>query len=509
MTAAGRGGGWALWRVALLLGMGALAAVYAAVALRYFAFPYGDLGWAIDHLVWNAWQMARGEAVYTDPRLGHPGAFMYTPGFTLMLVPLVKLFGPELWTARLLNLLATGLLLAIVVRETARRVGHRRLGWFAAGLVFLLGGSNFSSLIVVHPEGWAVAFALLALRATQRVSQPAGGRDLAAAVLWSCAAVATKQTMLTYVAVAAVALVAGGRARAAAAYLGVVAALLAAGVALGQWATDGWLLQYLLLGAHHTMQWEQLPAVLEFMAQQLLPYLLVIAAGIAAGAWWRDEAAPVGRLRALLADPWLVALGVGLALQPIVMLKRGNMPNHLLGLSLLLVPLVLQAVEALLPRLRPRLQGRRALAATLGALCLGWTGWRLVQDVPPLWRNLEHYDERVQVAQRLEQIVQQSPGPVWTPMGIAFAYRNGAPVVAPVLIVSEFLAVMPEVIAPVLAQLDRAEFATILVPALFFELLPESEFRPRFTAHYRIAEVVGADAMMGTFTPVVVLERAE
>ena len=469
--------------------------------MRYFFFPYGDLGWAIDHIVWNAWQMANGQPVYTDPRLGDPAAFMYTPGFTFLCVPLVAIFGPELWTARLVHLVGAVLLVVLATREAARRVGNRRLVAFAPGLVILLGSLNFSALIEVNPEVWAVAFALLALRATQRAAD--GGRGLRAAVLWSCAAVATKQTMLAYVAVAAVALLAGRRARAALLYAGGVAALLGAGAALGQWATGGWFLTYVLLGAHHELLWGQLPDVLRFMAEQLLPYLLVLAAA----ALWGRARTSGPRLPALLRDAWALALVVEIVLQPVVLLKRGDMPNHFLGVSILLVPLLLAAVEALLPRLRER----RALAASLGALCLGWAGWRLAQDIPPLWRNLEQYEPRLAVVRRLEELVRESHGSTWAPMGISLAYRNGAPVVAPALLLAEFLPVMPEVVQPILARLDRAEFETILLPnrASFFSLLPEAEFRPRFNAHYRVAEVVGADALMGAITPVTVLRRSE
>jgi hypothetical protein len=469
------------------------------VLVRYFLFPYGDLGWAIDHIVWNAWQMASGQPVYTDPRLGDPAAFMYTPGFTFLCVPLVAIFGPELWTARLVHLVGAVLLVVITTRETARRVRDRRLVALAPGLVILLGSLNFSALIEVNPEVWAVAFALLALRATQRAAD--GGRGLLAAVLWSCAAVATKQTMLAYVAVAAVALLVSRRARAAVLYAGGVAALLGAGAALGQWATGGWFLTYVLLGAHHELLWGQLPDVLRFMAEQLLPYLLVLAA---AALWGRGRTSGP-RLPALLRDAWALALVVELVLQPVVLLKRGDMPNHFLGVSILLVPLLLAAVEALLPRLRER----RTLAASLGALCLGWAGLRLAQDIPPLWRNLEQYESRLAVVRRLETLVREAEGPVWVPMGIALAYRNGAPVVAPALILAEFLPVTPEVVDPVLERLDRAEFQRILVPAALFELLPESEFEPRLRAHYRPAEVVGGQTLMGMITPVTVLERKD
>ena len=501
---------WRLWRGALLLAMAALAALYAAVALRYFAFPYGDLGWAIDHIVWNAWQLARGQAVYTDPALGDPGAFMYTPGFTFLVWPLVALFGPQLWTARLVNLIGAALLVTLVTRETAGRVRDRRLLLFAPGLVFLLGAANSSSLIVVHPEVWGVTFALLALGGVRRVIEGRGAA-LVPAVLWTCAAVATKQTMLLYAVVAAVALAAARRPRQAGLYLLGVAVLLGAGALLGQTLTGGWFLRYALLGVHHAMQWPELPKVLDFMARQFLPYVLVIAAGIAVGGWSGGGAAgsePGGAprrttLRDLLRDPWLVAFALSLPLQPIVLLKRGNMPNHLLGVCLLLVPLVLQAVEALLPRLRPR----RAAAGVLAVLCLAWVAGRLAEDSRPLWRNLAQYDSRLAVVRRLETLVRDSKGEVWVPMGISLAYRNGAPVVAPALILAEFLPVTPAVLAPLLARLDRAEFERILVPALLFDLLPEGELEPRFRAHYRPTEVVGGETQMGIITPVVVLER--
>ena len=496
------GAGWRLWRGLLLLALGALAAVYVAVLVRYFLFPYGDLGWAIDHIVWNAWQMASGQPVYTDPHLGDPAAFMYTPGFTFLCVPLVAVFGPVPWTARLVHLIGAVLLVVLVTRETAGRVSDRRLAAFAPGLVILLGSLNFSTLIEVNPEVWAVAFALLALRATQRVAD--GGRGLAAAVLCSFAAVATKQTMLAYVPVAALVLLAARGARAATLYAAGVAVLLGAGAALGQWATGGWFLRYVLLGARHELLWGQLPAVLVFMAEQLLPYLLVLGA---AALWGRARPPGASRPAGWLRDAWALALVVEIALQPIVLLKRGDMPNHFLGVSMLLVPLLLAAVEALLPRLRER----RALAASLGALALGWVGLRLAQDVPPLWRHLESYDDRVAVVRRLETIVRESHGSAWVPMGISLAYRNGAPVIAPALILAEFLPAMPEVVEPVLARLERAEFETIVLPnpASFFSLLPEAKFRPRLDAHYRIAEVVGTDTPMGALTPFVVMRRVE
>ncbi|HZM00968.1 MAG TPA: hypothetical protein VFD43_12030, partial [Planctomycetota bacterium] len=139
---------------------------------------------------------------------------------------------------------------------------------------------------------------------------------------------------------------------------------------------------------------------------------------------------------------------------------------------------------------------------------LAWCGVRVVTDVPPLWRNIEQYEQRRAVCTRLEEIVRESRDSVWVSQGIAFAYRNGAEVIAPVLVLYDFREVHPEIFDRILARVEAEEFETILVPAQFMDATPADRFRAAFREHYRVAEVVGADALMGTFTPVIVLRRA-
>jgi len=372
---AGAARAWTSWRVALLAGAAAMGALYVAYALLYFDFPLVDRGWTIDHLVHNAWQIVQGQPLYVDPRLGSPTAFMYTPGLTYMLAPLVALFGPELWTARLLNLVAAALLIAIVTRETARRVRDRRLAWFAPALVFLTGATHEHQLLVAHPDNWSLVFAFLALIAARGAAET--GRGLSWAVLALCAAAATKQTTLIFALAAAAPLAVSSRPSRAALLLAAVAGLLAAGAALAQAATHGLFLESVLLATRQQWGWDRTPLTLLYLAYRLGPYLLVLAAAPVIG-----RRRP--RLRAVLSDPFLTAFVLALPSTIVRMTKIGATACNLLPLVLLLVPLFLQAVDALLPWFA-RSRRRAALAALL---CPLWVAWSLSQDLPPLWRRI-------------------------------------------------------------------------------------------------------------------------
>ncbi|HZL98997.1 MAG TPA: glycosyltransferase 87 family protein, partial [Planctomycetota bacterium] len=293
---------WTLWGALVAAAMAVVAGAHLVVLVRYFAFPYGDLGWTIEHIVYNAWQLVHGPPLYVDPVAGEPTAFHYPPGLTLLIAPFAALFGPELWTGRLVNALATVLSIVLVTRETARRVRDRRLAWFAPGLVFLLASASFSSLLWVHPENWAVAWSLLALVLAGRTE--AAGRGAVWAALASFAAVATKQTMLIHVPAAALVL-ALRRPRAALVYLATGAALLLAGSLLGQALTGGRFLDYVLLSQSFPLAWSKLPGILGYLGWYLAPALLLWLAGLRYGE-------PRPGLRGLLRDPFAVALALSL-----------------------------------------------------------------------------------------------------------------------------------------------------------------------------------------------------
>jgi hypothetical protein len=494
---------WRLWHWALTLGLGTLVAFYLTLLSGYVPFAYGVFGWAIDHVVYNAWQMTQGLPVYVDPALGDPTALLYTPGLSLMVAPLVALFGPELWTARLVNLGGVLVLLVVLWRETARRVRERRLVRLSPALIVLLGSASLSSILWVHPETWSVAFALLALLCARRAleagaaGQRAGrgaGRWLVGAVLLSTAAVYTKQTTLIWVAAIALYLLAN-RPRAGLAYAAGTAALVAALAALGQWITDGQFLRYVVgLGAQHELQWYELPRIVLYEVQYLGPFLALVFVD-----WLRRGPA------ALRADPFAWALVVVLPVQSAVLLKEGAIPNNLLGPTLLIVPLALQALDGLLPRLAPH-KGMRVCAALL---VLALVGVRTVEDVPPLWSHLEQYNARHETAARIDELIRETEGPVWVAHGIAFAYRNGRPVEAPALVLEEFMKSVPAVLDPLLARLDAGRYERLLIPHGFPGMLPEDLLRPHIMARYRPELVLGEGVRWGVLTPLTVMVRRD
>ena len=487
--------GWALWRGTLLAVMAVPAALYVVYAVRFFSFPVIDRGWTIDHLVHNAWQLVEGQRLYTDPAAGSPTAFMYAPGLSLMIAPLVALFGPELWTARLVSLVGSTLLVTLVVRESARRARDRRLAWFAAGLVFLLGVTNGHQLLVTHPESWSLAFTVVALLAARRVAET--GRGLVLAVLATAAAVATKQTTLVYALAVAVPLLAAGRPGRAVAYLAGVGGVLAAATAWAQHATEGRFLDYMLLANRQQLVMDRPLKTLLFLAYYLGPCLLVCAAALVL-------TRPRLRLAERLRDPFLVALAVCLPATAVVMLKGGSASNNLLALTLLLVPFVIQSVDALLPWLAPR----PARAAAAAALCLALVGWRVGSDAPSLWHNIAGHDRALAAARRLDEIVRSARRPVWVPLDISLAYRNGVPVVSPAAILAEYR-FDPAYCAPLLSALESGAFQTILLQDTVFTLLPETVIGPALRASYHPVELVVAGANVGIYGSVTVLERKD
>ena len=485
--------GWALWRGALLAVMAVPAALYVVYAARYFAYPLVDRGWALDHLVHNAWQLVHGVPLYTDPRDGSPSAFMYTPGFAFLLAPLVALFGPELWTARLVNFAGAALLVTLVVRESARRARDKRLVLVALGLVFLLGVTNGHQLLVAHPETWSLTFCVLALLASRRLAET--GRGLLWAVLAACAAVATKQTTLGYALAVAVPVLAARRPGRAAAYLAGVAAVLGAATAWAQHATDGRFLDYTLLGHEQPRALDRPLKTLLYVAYYLGPCVPVCVAALAVSR-------PLPRLAALLRDPFAVGLAVAVPTTAVIMVKGGSASNNLLALTLLLVPFVVQAIDVLLPWLARR-PGRAAAAAVLA---LAVAVLRVCQDAPPLWLHIAGHDQALAAARRLDEIARTAPRPVWVPLDLSIALRNGLPIVSPAAVLGEYR-LDPEVLEPLRAQLESGAFGTILLHDTLWGFVPESVFGPPMRQAYRPVEVVPSTESVGLFSSVIVLER--
>jgi hypothetical protein len=498
-TAVAAGGGRGRpWR--LLFGglLAILVAAHAAVFLRYLAFPYEVFGWSGDVILHNAAQLARGERPWRAPAAAAPAAFLYTPGYTLLLAPLVALFGPHPATGRLLTAAGVVLLSALLVRETRRRTGSRFLAWCAPGVLFLFSAASLDNLLWIHPDTWSVTFSLLALLAvTPRTTAGAAAaittRAALAAALWSFAAVFTKQTAVGVV-VAITLFLLLSRPRVAPAYLALTAALLAGAVALLDRLCDGGFLPYVLLPFSHEVQLEKLPGALLWFATHWGTALPLLAALL-----WR------GGLRARLHDPLALAAAVSLPAHLAALLKANGAPNNFLALTVFLVPLLLQAVAALLPLL-----ATRALPRALAGLVLLLAMVPPIEDgLRPAWRSLQLHDARLAAARELEAELAATPGPAWVACRVDFAVRSGRPVDLPAILLVDFLPAYPHAADALLARIDRGEFDALLIPHDFATMVDEAAWRPRLLKRYRPARLVGEGVAWGALMPVTVMRRRD
>jgi hypothetical protein len=497
------------WR--LLFGAVLLANLlaYALLFFRYLAFPYEVFGWAGDIILYNASLVAQGEFPWRDPLLHAPVATIYTPLYTLMIAPLMALFGTHPATGRLLTLAGVVLLCVLLVRETRRRTGLRWLAWFAPGVLFLFSSASLDNLLWVHPDAWSAVFVLLAFLAlTPRVgaSGAAGAtgassdappdlsrRAVLLSALWSSAATFTKQPNVGFTVVIAIFLLAH-RPRALPLYLGAAAGLLVAAFALMQWACDGGFLAYMQLTRSHSLHFDKLPGVLLWVLRHWGLCLPLLAALL-----WRRG------LRARWNDPLAWALVVGLPPQVATVLADIAVPNNLILVTVVLVPLLLEAVAVLLPLLHGR-PGRQAVA---GAILAAAMVPSLTENLRPMRRTLQAHDARLAFAHELEGVLVAAQGPVWVSYRIDFAYRNGLPVIQPAILVVDTLPVHPTITDDLLAQIDAGYFELLVLPHEFASVVPEAQWKPRIMKRYRVDRVLGAGVPWGPFTPVTVMRRRE
>lgn len=105
--------------------------VYLAYGRSLIAFPFDyDQGEGFE--LYDAIRLARGEGIYLDNAQFPFYASNYPPVYRLMLVPLIWLFGPQMWVGRIVAFacsLVIGALIFIAARRTWRvELGEWRLG---------------------------------------------------------------------------------------------------------------------------------------------------------------------------------------------------------------------------------------------------------------------------------------------------------------------------------------------------------------------------------------------
>lgn len=234
---------WVLWLaygLALLALLGQLAIYidYAAALLR-FPFDY-DQGEGFE--LYDTVLHAQGQWPYRDSQT--PENFFYTsiypPFFHLMIVPLVWVFGPHLWTGRLVGFAMSLVAAAAVGWGIYRATGRRWVAVFA-GLTFIASNYTFHIGPLFRQHMTMVAFEALAIVALAQVGDQAWTKRRAFWLGLGLLLIAgyTKQLALATVLAALTYLFIRGPRRAILVGLGLSA--VAGGIFLAiDWATAGW-----------------------------------------------------------------------------------------------------------------------------------------------------------------------------------------------------------------------------------------------------------------------------
>ena len=134
-----------LWAIAL-----AAIGAFVALSARRFGCPI-ELGNGEGMMMDSAIRLAQGLPLYVQPTL-HFIPFVYMPMFAVLVAPLVKLMGPELWQGRLVDLLGV-LGFAAAAFEIVRRETRSALLGAASVALFLMGhGITRGGYDVVRPD---------------------------------------------------------------------------------------------------------------------------------------------------------------------------------------------------------------------------------------------------------------------------------------------------------------------------------------------------------------------
>ena len=147
-----------LWAISLA----AIAAFVALSAVR-FVCPI-ELGNGEGMMLDSAIRLAHGQPLYVEPTLRFI-PFVYMPMFPALVAPLVKIFGPELWEGRLVDLLGVFGFVAVLWAIVKRETGSPLLGAAGAALFLMGHGITRGGYDVVRPDPvmLMLAFAGLAL----------------------------------------------------------------------------------------------------------------------------------------------------------------------------------------------------------------------------------------------------------------------------------------------------------------------------------------------------------
>jgi len=104
--------------------------IYLVYARALFAFPFDyDQGEGFE--LYDAIRLAAGQNIYLDNSLFPFYSSNYPPVYRLMVAPLVWLFGPHIWTARLVTFVCSLVIGALILAAARRAMTVEQRGWMA------------------------------------------------------------------------------------------------------------------------------------------------------------------------------------------------------------------------------------------------------------------------------------------------------------------------------------------------------------------------------------------
>ena len=161
----------ALFIIAALALLGQFA-VYVDYAASLFRFPYDyDQGEGFE--LYDTVLQAQGQWPYRDSQVFPFYTSIYPPLFHLLTVPLVWVFGPQLWTGRVVSFTASLVAAAAIGWGVARAGGSRVLGAFS-GLTFLASNYTFHIGPLFRQHMTMVMFETLAIVALAQLDLRSG-----------------------------------------------------------------------------------------------------------------------------------------------------------------------------------------------------------------------------------------------------------------------------------------------------------------------------------------------
>ncbi|MEP7357699.1 MAG: hypothetical protein ABI847_10700, partial [Anaerolineales bacterium] len=167
------------WRIVVILlfaavGLALVAqfAVYVDYAVSLFRFPYDyDQGEGFE--LYDTVLHAQGQWPYRDSQVFPFYTSIYPPLFHLLTVPLVWVFGPQLWTGRVVGFSASLVAAGALGWGVTRAGGSRVLG-AVAGLTFLASNYTFHIGPLFRQHMTMVAFECLGIVALAQVDRAPG-----------------------------------------------------------------------------------------------------------------------------------------------------------------------------------------------------------------------------------------------------------------------------------------------------------------------------------------------